>query len=311
MERPMTRESSGRILAGDEQPFSTAKATWRDYWDITKPGINRANLIAVFAGFWLAGHETFDFGLLMVTLLGTALVIAGGCVVNNFIDRDIDPLMTRTCNRPVAAGRIRPQTALWMGVVYYLSGAVLLALLVNALTALLASLGFFIYVIVYSAWSKRTTPWNTLIGSVSGAVPPLVGWAAVTGSLDAAAWILFMFMFIWQFPHFYALAMLKEEEYRTAGIPMLPVVKGGAETKRQILLFVLMMLPSSLLLFATGVVGWIYFATALILGSLWIFLAFRGLSQDVKTWARHMFLYSLLYLTLMQAAMFLDPVVLG
>lgn len=310
MERPVTQDSPSVILPGEES-VTAAKATWRDYWELTKPGINRANLIAVFTGYWLAGYASFDLVLLLAVLLGTALVIAGGCVVNNFIDRDIDPLMERTRNRAVPAGRIKPQTALWMGIVLFILGMVVLAGFANPLAALLAGIGFLVYVFAYTVWTKRTTPWNTLVGSFSGALPPMIGWVAVTGSLDAVAGVLFMIMFVWQFPHFYALAILKEEDYRAAGVPMLPVVKGVAETKLQIMLFTLMMLPASLLLYLLGAASWIYFISALILGSVWIVLAFRGWSGDDQKWARKMFLFSLLYLPLLQVAMFVDPLVLG
>ena len=144
--------------------------------------------------------------------------------------------MSRTKERPVAAGRIHPQTALWMGSLLGLAGMVLLMILVNPLTAFLGIIGFFVYVFVYSAWLKRTTPLNTAMGGISGAVPPMMGWTAVTGTLDPAAWVLFLFMFLWQPPHFYALAMRKVEDYRKAGVPMLPVVRGFTVTKRQVLL---------------------------------------------------------------------------
>ncbi|GGE26819.1 protoheme IX farnesyltransferase 2 [Marinithermofilum abyssi] len=312
MERPMTQQSTTRILGEESQQDETQKATWRDYWEITKPGINASNLMAAFTGFWLAGHNQFNFSLLLAMLLGTALVIAGGCTVNNFIDRDIDPHMARTRNRPVAAGRIHPQTALWMGIGLFLAGTAVLVALVNPLSALLAAVGFFIYVFIYTAWTKRTTYWNTVVGSISGAVPPMIGWVAVTGSVDAPAWVLFLFMFVWQPPHFFALAMLKAEDYRAAGIPMLPVVKGHGETKRQILWFVIAILPASLLLYATHVVGWIYLAFALIMGAVYLVLALNGWkTQDHESWARKMFIYSLIYLTSMQLIMLLDPALLG
>ncbi|PTX60733.1 protoheme IX farnesyltransferase [Melghirimyces profundicolus] len=312
MKRPITQESSGRLLTGGSPSEMAERATWRDFWTLTKPGINASNLMAAFTGFWLAGYDSFNMALLLATLLGTALVIAGGCTVNNFIDRDIDPLMARTQNRPVAAGRIRPPTALWMGILLGLAGVTVLLALVNPLSALLAAIGFFVYVFVYTAWTKRTTVWNTVVGSVSGAVPPMIGWVAVEGTLDLPAWMLFLFMFVWQPPHFFALAMMKVEDYRAAGVPMLPVVKGFAETRRQMLFFVALMLPVSIFLFGTGVVSWLYLTMALVLGGAWIYLAVAGWSsEDDEGWARKMFLYSLLYLTLMQVAMFIDPVLFG
>lgn len=299
-----------QLLAGASE--TTAKASWRDYWILTKPGINASNLMATFTGFWLAGHDTFNFTLLLVTLLGTALVIAGGCAVNNYIDRDIDPQMGRTQDRPIPAGRIRPQSALWTGILLGVAGVALLSILVNPLSALLAAFGYIVYVVIYSMWTKRTTIWNTIVGSFSGAIPPLVGWAAVEGTLGLAAWMLFLFMFVWQPAHFYALAMMKEEDYRTAGVPMWSVVKGQKDTRRQTILFVGMMLPVSLLLWMTGVVGWLFLAMALLLGGGWFYLGVAGWSgEEHEGWARKMFLYSLFYLTLMQVAMLIDPVLFG
>ncbi|EGK11187.1 protoheme IX farnesyltransferase [Desmospora sp. 8437] len=311
MERPF-QQSSGGLLTEEPSSEAAAKATWRDYWELTKPGINASNQMAVFTGFWLAGHHLFHFGLLLATLLGTALVTAGACTINNYIDRDIDPLMDRTRNRPVAAGRIRPQSAFWMGCLLALAGVAVLLVLVNPLSAILAATGFFAYVLLYSVWAKRTTIWNTVVGCISGAVPPLIGWAAVEGTLELPAWMLFLFMFVWQPPHFYALAMMKTEDYRAAGIPMWPVVKGLADTKRQILFYIILMLPVSLLLVGTGVVSWLYLVTAIIIGGVWIYLAVAGWSsQNNEDWARRMFLYSLLYLTVMQVAMFVDPILFG
>ncbi|MDR6225840.1 heme o synthase [Desmospora profundinema] len=310
MERPISQQSSGGILTDGARVTDRAvKAGWRDYWTLTKPGINASNLMAAFAGFWLAGYGAIDYSLLLAMLAGTALVIAGGCSVNNYIDRDIDPLMKRTRDRPVAAGRIQPLTALWYGIGLFLAGVVLLVALVNPLTAFLAAIGFVTYVFLYSAWTKRTTHWNTVVGSVSGAVPPLIGWAAVTGGLEWPAWVLFLFMFVWQPAHFFALAMMKADDYREAGIPMLPVVKGFRETKWQTLIFIILVLPVSLLLFATGVVGWLYLVTALVLGVGYLYLALAGWTKETNdAWARKMFLYSLLYLTVMQLAMFIDPI---
>jgi protoheme IX farnesyltransferase len=309
VERHMSQQSSGGILTDGASPADRlAKATLRDYWILTKPGINASNLMAAFAGFWLAGYGAIDFALLLAMLAGTALVIAGSGTVNNYIDRDIDPLMKRTSDRPVAAGRIHPLTALWYGIGLSLSGVILLAALVNPLTSLLAAIGFFAYVFLYTAWTKRTTPWNTVVGSISGAIPPMIGWAAVTGGLEWPAWALFLFMFVWQPPHFFALAMMKADDYRAAGIPMLPVVKGFRETKRQMLAFIILVLPVSLLLFTGGVVSWLYVAVALVLGVGYLYLALAGWNKEPnETWARKLFLYSLLYLTVMQLAMFVDP----
>ncbi|BCU82941.1 protoheme IX farnesyltransferase 2 [Polycladomyces abyssicola] len=310
MERPLTRETSvDPIMSSEAFTATPSRATWRDYLNITKPGINVSNLLAAFTGFWLAGPRSLDLTLLFFTLLGTALVIAGGCTLNNFIDRDIDPSMARTRNRPVAAGRIAPSTALWMGIVLTVAGISVLALGANPLAAVLGMIGFFVYVMVYTAWLKRTTTLNTVIGGISGAVPPMIGWTAVTGNVDLPAWILFLILFMWQPPHFLALAMRKVEDYRAAGVPMLPVVRGFMETKRQIMVYVAAMIPSSLFLYHTGVVGKIYFVTAIVLGVIYLVLSIAGFfTKDDDRWARQMFLYSLVYLTAILLVMIVDKV---
>lgn len=299
--------SAERVLAS-QSLIDVGKATWRDYYEITKPGINKSNLLATFTGFWLAsGFQLFDFLNLLLTLLGTALVIAGGCTLNNFYDRDIDPKMERTETRAVPEGRIKPMIALWYGILLSMAGFIVLGVFVNAPTAFLSFVGFFVYVMIYTMWLKRTSVWNTVVGGVSGAVPPMIGWVAVTGTIDLSAWALFLVLFMWQPPHFFALAMRRVEEYRAAGIPMLPVVKGFAETKRQTLLFTLLLLPSSLLLFFTGASSWVYLTVAIILGVIYIILAIKGFyTKDDIAWAKMMFIYSLIYLTGMLLIMVID-----
>ena len=309
MERPLIRETSTSGMVESDLPAYTAeKATWRDYLTLTKPGINVSNLMATFAGFWLAGHSGSNLWLLLATLLGTALVIAGGCTLNNVIDRDIDPHMSRTRKRPVASGKIRPMTALWFGIGLTVTGFAVLLVWVNPLAALLAMVGHFVYVGIYSLWLKRTTTFNTVVGGISGAVPPMFGWVAVTGTIDLPAWIIFIFMFLWQPPHFLALAIRRMEEYRAAGVPMLPVVKGFAETKWQNLLYVAAMVPASLMLVQTGVVGMLYLIVATVLGLVYIGLSLEGFfTKDDHRWGERMFFYSLVYLTSMLLVMIIDP----
>lgn len=291
----------------------TVQKTWKDYIEITKPGINTHNVFATFAGFWLAaGLSTFQhLPLLFWTLLGTTLVIAGSCTLNNFYDRDIDPYMKRTQKRAIADGRIKPSVALWIGISLSILGFGVLAVTVNPLSAFLAFVGFFVYVFVYTMWLKRTSTLSTVVGGISGAVPPLIGWVAFTNSVDLSGWALFFILFMWQPPHFFALAMLKKEEYRRAGIPMLPVVKGFIETKKQTLLFTILLLPSSLILFFTGVSSWLYLIVASIIGFIYIGLAIKGFrAQNENQWAHQMFLYSLLYLTVILFTMVIDVAVM-
>jgi len=293
-------------------PFtSTSKPTWRDFVEVTKPGINKSNLIATFAGYFLAaGLNDFQFSTLFLTLLGTALVIAGGCTLNNFYDRDIDPLMKRTQTRSIAQGRVKPTVALWYGIVLTMVGLLLLALGVNFLSAVLAFIGFFVYVFIYTMWLKRTSTTNTVVGGISGAVPPMIGWVAVTNELDLNAWALFLILFMWQPPHFYALAMRKADDYKAAGIPMLPVVRGFKETKKQTLIFTILLLLSSVILFWTGICSWFYLVCALVLGGIYVALALKGFkTDDNEKWAKQMFFYSLIYLTSILFIMVVDVAV--
>lgn len=290
---------------------SKNKASWRDYIEITKPGINKSNLITTFAGYLVAaGLTDLNPLILILTLLGTALTIAGSCTLNNFIDRDIDPLMERTKSRPVADGRIKPATALWYGLTLTLLGLMLLAVGVNILAAFVAFIGVMVYVLIYSLWLKRTSTLNTVVGGISGAVPPMIGWVAANPAIDLNAWALFLILFMWQPPHFFALAMRRVEEYRQAGVPMLPVVKGFHETKKQTLFFTILLLPSSYLLFYTGTLGWFYLIVSLVLGGIYVVLSIRGFSakDDIK-WANQMFFYSLIYLTVILLSMVIDVLI--
>ncbi|MFD2694764.1 heme o synthase [Sporolactobacillus shoreicorticis] len=296
-----------RIIGSDEQTLESIDAApWKkmvhDVLTTVKIGIVNSNLMTTFTGLWLAlffNEENIGTlaGSVIFVLMGTALVIAGGCSLNNFIDRDIDPLMERTHERPSATGKMSGRTVLIMGLSLSVLG--LLALLAASVTAAIYGLlGLLVYVLVYTLWLKRSHSMNTVVGSVAGAVPPIIGWAAVDPSLQSPIpWILFLVLFLWQPPHFLALAMKRVEEYRRAGIPMLPVVAGFEITKRQMIFYVAVLVPTSLLLYALGPV---YLVSALILGFTWLGLAIYGLmAKDTVKWARLMFVYSLNYMTVL------------
>lgn len=291
----------------------TIADTWKDFIDITKPGINISNLLATLTGFLLAvGYTgTFQIMVFIYTIVGTALVIAGGCTLNNFYDRDIDPLMERTRTRAVPSGRMKPKTALIYGIILSIVGHLVLLFGVNLLAAFLGFVGFAVYVFLYTMWLKRTSTLNTVIGGISGAVPPVIGWVAVTGRLDLAAWALFFILFLWQPPHFFALAMRKTEEYRTAGIPMLPVVEGHDAAKKQIFIFTVLLVPATILLFLSQAAGWTFLITAIILDAIYVALAIKGLlkQDEDDVWAKQMFLYSLFYLTVLLLMMIVDVLV--
>jgi protoheme IX farnesyltransferase len=277
--------------------------TWKDYVTVTKIGIILGNLLTVITGMWLAAGGSFSGQPVLLTLLGTALIIASGTCLNNYIDRDIDQKMLRTKKRALAEGRLNPRNVLQMGFLFAILGTVLL-LFVNVLATLVALFGLFGYVVLYTMWLKRAHSLNTVVGSVAGAVPPMIGWAAVTNSLDPGAWMLFAIMFIWQIPHFLAIAIRRREDYRAAGIPMLPVVKGNKETKWQMLHYVAALIPVSLLLAYTIDISMAYVWMALILGIVWFVMSIRGFyAKDDVIWAKKYFIYSIIYLTLMFVGM--------
>ncbi|GGB44878.1 protoheme IX farnesyltransferase [Lentibacillus populi] len=291
-----TSQMMGKLTATEK----TDTTFFDDLKSLVKMGIVNSNLITAFAGFWLALHFTGssfmeNWGIFLLTMAGTALVIAGGCILNNWYDVDIDPVMTRTKNRPTVTGNIPLNQVLALGIASTAAGIIML-LFTTLEAAVLGFLGWFIYVVLYTMWSKRRYTLNTVVGSFSGAIPPLIGWAAVDPELHMAAIVLFLIMFIWQTPHFLALAMKKCKEYKAAGIPMLPVVHGFAFTKRQMVVYTACLLPLPFYLASLGTT-FIVIATLLNVG--WLALGIGGffMKNDLK-WANLMFIYSLNYLTI-------------
>ncbi|MBA2475302.1 MAG: protoheme IX farnesyltransferase [Actinobacteria bacterium] len=246
---------------------------------------------------------------LAVLLAGLALACGGASALNHVLDRDIDRLMgARTRRRPVAAGRVAPSRALEFGLALSAFSFVLLSALANPLTALLALVGNLFYVLVYTRWLKRSTPQNIVIGGAAGAVPPLVGWAAATGNLTLPALVLFLVVFVWTPPHFWALALLIERDYAAARIPMLPVVRGERETTRQILLYSLGLVAVTLLPLAWSMFGLVYALAALSLGATFVVLAWQLRREATPRRAAILFHFSLAYLALLFVAMAVDPI---
>jgi protoheme IX farnesyltransferase len=246
-------------------------------------------------------------GLAAAAMGGLALACGGASALNHVLDRDIDPLMgKRTASRPVAAGRVAPSRALEFGLALSAFSFVLLASTTNVLTAVLALVGNLFYVLVYTRWLKRTTPQNIVIGGAAGAVPPLVGWAAATGNLTAPALFLFLIVFFWTPPHFWALALLIREQYAAAKVPMLPVVRGERETTRQIVLYSFLLVGITLLPVIWHTLGLAYLVSALVLGGLFVALAVRLRRDASPRRAGILFHYSLLYLALLFVAMAVD-----
>ncbi|MFD1018039.1 heme o synthase [Thalassobacillus hwangdonensis] len=299
MNNPRTVESAStqvmnRSAVGESSLLADIKS-------LIKVGIINSNLITTFAGFWLAvyftGTSFFDhWQTFLMTMVGTAFIIAGGCIINNWYDRDIDVIMSRTKTRPTVTGTIALSHIKVMGIVVSILGFILL-LFTTLEAALFGAFGWFVYVVLYTMWSKRRYTINTVIGSFSGAVPPLIGWAAVDPNLQLEALILFLIMFIWQPPHFLALAMKKKKEYAAAGIPMLPVVHGFKMTKRQIVVYVACLLPLPIYLASLGT-AFLIISSLLTFGWLIIGLAGFAMKDDMK-WATWMFVYSLLFLTIL------------
>jgi heme o synthase len=289
------------------EPVSLASG--RDYLTLTKPRIMSLLLLTGAAGMFVGAQGVPPLGLFAVTMLGLALACGGASALNHVLDRDIDALMgSRTEQRPVAAGRVTPAQAFEFGILLSAVSFALLASAVNVLTATLALVGNLFYVLVYTRWLKRSTPQNIVIGGAAGAVPPLVGYAAATGSLALPALWLFLIVFLWTPPHFWALALMIKNAYAAAGVPMLPVVRGERETARQIVLYSLVMVAFTV--FVGIWLGPLYTAAAVGLGAVFVVLAVLLRRDLSRARAKVLFHYSLLYLALLFVAAALDPVLL-
>ena len=283
---------------------------WRDYVALTKPRIMVLLLLTAGAGMFAGARHVPDLGKLAALLVGGALASGGASALNHFLDRDIDALMGgRTAERPVVAGRVAASRALEFGLVLSAFSFVLLASLINVLTALLAAVGTLGYVLVYTRWLKRTTPQNIVIGGAAGAMPPLVGWAAARGDLTLPAVFLCLIVFLWTPPHFWALALLIKREYAAAGIPMLPVVRGDRETARQIVRYSLLLVAVTALPFLWHSAGALYLAAAILLNACLLVLAQRLRRRTTPARAGQLFHFSLLYLALLFVALAVDPLV--
>jgi len=284
------------------------RASWRDYVTLTKPRIMSLLLVTGLCAMFVGAQGAPRAWLVIVTMSGLALACGGASALNHVLDRDIDKLMgKRTRARPVAAERMPASRALEFGLTLSAFSFVLLASLVNVLAAVLALVGNLFYVLVYTRWLKRTTPQNIVIGGAAGAVPPLVGWAAVTGNLTLPALWLFLIVFFWTPPHFWALALLIRRDYEAARIPMLPVVRGARETTRQIVIYSLVLVAVTVVPYLWGTVGFVYLGAALALGAAFLLLAVRLRRQTTPRQASLLFHFSLLYLALLFAAMAVDP----
>ncbi|MFF7707131.1 heme o synthase [Pseudomonas sp. NPDC007930] len=279
----------------------------KHFIQITKPGIIFGNVLSVAGGFFLASQGHVDFALFLAAMIGTSLVVASGCVFNNCIDRDIDVKMERTKNRAMVQGLIPVRLALVYGTVLGVVGLALLYLRATPLAALFALIGFVIYVGFYSLYLKRKSVHGTLVGSLSGAMPPVIGYVAVSNSFDLAALTLLVMFSLWQMPHSYAIAIFRFNDYLAASIPVLPVKRGILVAKKHILLYTFAFLLATLMLTVGGYAGMSYLAVAAAMGMYWLYMAWTGYkATDDRVWARKLFVFSIFTITALSVAMSLD-----
>jgi protoheme IX farnesyltransferase len=282
-----------------------ARAVIADFVALTKPRIISLLLVTTIAPMFVAGRPSWE--LVLVVFIGGYLMAGGANAVNMYLDRDIDDRMSRTRLRPLPSGRMQPRAVLAFGLLLATTATFLLAQFANVLTAALALGGFYSYVFLYTRWLKRTTPQNIVIGGAAGAFPPLVGWAAVTGSIDLMGVYLFLIVFYWTPPHFWALALNKQRDYGRAGVPMAPLVWGETETKRQMVWYTLILIALTILPWAMGALGLPYLASALVLGAVLLRGVVRVLrAADFVQPAWSVYKFSLLYLALLFVAMAVD-----
>lgn len=287
----------------------SVSGTIRDYWFVVKPGILVGNLASVTAGFLLASRGSVDIAMLLATVLGVGLIVASACVLNNCIDRDIDCLMVRTRGRALAKGRMSPRTAVTYALVLGLGGGLLLATADNRLSLAIVVCGFAVYTGLYSLYLKRNSASAPLVGSLAGAAPPLAGYCAVSNHFDAGALILLSIFGLWQMPHFYAIAIYRLEDYAAAAIPVLPVKKGVLAAKRHIIGYILAFTAAALMLTFGGYTGYCYLAVALVLGLIWLSVAWAAYkTPDDRLWVRELFVCSLVIIFILNIMMSVDSV---
>ena len=305
-----TTDGAGLPLTGPV-PHRGARDVLRDYLALTKPRIIVLLLITTVTTMFVADPSGPSLSVILWTILGGYLAAGGAGAINHFVDRDRDARMARTCDRPLVTGRIEPRNGLLFGIGLGIASVLVFALAVNPVAALLALGGLLGYVFVYTLWLKPVTPQNIVIGGAAGAVPPLVGWAAATGGLTLDALYPFAIVFLWTPPHFWALALLVKDDYAATGVPMLPVARGDAATRRQILVYSIALVAFTVLPYLTGLFSWPYLVAALGLGAAFIGLSADLLMRPSRAAAVRLHLASLAYLALLFAAMALDRILLG
>ena len=292
-------------IASNSRPAT--KATFGDWLVLAKPGIVALVIVSALGGLYLGGATSADTVLILFTLSGLAITTAGSAILNNYIDRDIDKLMPRTAKRGLAAGIVKPKQALIVGLTFVLSGAALHVAFVNNLTAVATLVAAFGYVVVYTLWMKRTTPWANQVGGIAGAMPPLIGFIAASNAVTVEAMILFLIVALWQQPHALSLALKYRDQYADAKVPVIPVAKGVPATKLRILLYTIILLPVSLMPYYASMAGTIYLWSAIVTGIIFLFMAANFYRSEEKCNMK-LFFYSIIYLTIIFTAMVVDAV---
>lgn len=279
----------------------------KDLISLTKPRLLRLNMFAALGGYWVASKWQIDIMLMIWMLIGSTLTMASATVVNNYWDRELDLRMERTKNRTLPMGRMKPASVLAYGLILGITGIAILFLLVNTITGILGLIGWLAYIVIYTIWLKRTSTWSTSVGGISGAMPPVIGYCAVVGTVDIGAWLLFAFLFLWQPAHFWSLAIRRVEEYRTAGFPLLPVVKGIKRTKLQMIPYIFLLLPTVILIYVYDYAGIYFLIIALLFTVAWLIHTLMGLkitdTKETDKWAKINFIISINYLMIVFIAM--------
>lgn len=287
--------------------ISAVRTQASDLFEISKPRIALVVLLTTFTGMWLAGGGHLSLDLVLYTLIGTGLASSASGALNNYVDREVDKLMARTRNRALPTSRLQPQQALWLGGLLSISSFAILFYLVNPLTAYLALGTTFFYVVIYTIWLKRSSPLCTEIGGVAGALPPVIGWAAVTNDVSWQAMVMFLIMFIWQPPHFWALALLRADEYKRANLPMLPVVSGTEVTKFRMLVYTVVLIPVSTTMYWFNLAGPIYLAAAIVLSIIYLVMTIDFARKPITHQStKRLFGFSIIYLCGLFVFIFVD-----
>ena len=287
--------------------LTATRSQLSDLLEVCKPRIALLVLVTTFTGMWLAGNGSVEFDLVIFALIGTGLASAASGAFNNYVDREVDKHMARTRNRALPSSRLHPQQVLWLGVMLSVWSFAILFYLVNPLTAYLAAGTTFFYVVIYTIWLKRSSSLCTEVGGIAGALPPVIGWAAVSNEIAWPALVMFLIMFIWQPPHFWALALLRADEYRQANLPMLPVVSGQRATKLRMLLYTVVLIPVSTAMYWLGLVGLTYLVLSLALGIAYLVLTIDFARKPITHKStRRLFGFSILYLLGLFTLIFVD-----